>query len=470
MVPINRWRPEAPDLMDWLLLAEAIAFLGFLMLSAFFSASETALTSISKFHAKKITPNGNGTSPLDVWIQDPNRILATLLVGNNIANVGASILAAFIAETLFSRAGLPQYRGIAGFTAFAFTTSSLLIFGEIIPKIYAKQHSERVASRVILYLNLFYSFPLKPFIRFFLGISNFVVRFFGGKTSAEGPFLTQDDIKTLIEVSQKEGVLEEEEREMIHSIIEFGDTIAKEVMVPRTDMVRLNVNTKLRESLETAVAAGHSRIPVYEERIDNIIGILYVKDLLAYWHRALKEADDTQVHNGVSPGMEERFDLRSLLRNPVYVPETKKVSELLHEFQQQRTHMAIVVDEYGGTAGLITIEDVLEEIVGEIHDEYDREGALYRQLAEDRYEVDARISLFDLKEELEIDLPEGEDFETLSGFISSVAGCVPEVGEVITWERYKMTILEGDERRITRVRIDREPQQNLATNASDSIS
>jgi len=447
--------------MDPTLVVEVASFLVFLLLSAFFSSSETALTSMSKLHARKLRENDSAVSPLDVWIEDPNRILATLLVGNNIANVGASILAAFIVARLFENFGLAHYQGVAGLVAFVGTTSALLVFGEIIPKIYAKQHPEKLAPRAARLLNLLYAFPLKPVILFFLSVSNTVVRLFGGEASKEGPFLTQDDIKLLIEVSEKEGVLEEEEREMIHSIIEFGDTIAKEVMVPRTAMVRLEADATLEQSLEIAEAAGHSRIPVYEERIDNIIGILYAKDLLTYWHRAQKAKAGLAAGEGSAAGVEEHFDLRTLVRPPTFVPETKRVSDLLRDFRQKRTHMAIVVDEYGGTAGLVTIEDVLEEIVGEIQDEYDREGELYRPLGDDRYEVDTRISLSDLEHELGVVLPEGEDFETLSGFISSIAGRVPEVGETVVYEDYQMTILEGDERRVSRVRLEKRRREDL---------
>ncbi len=447
--------------MDPTLALEVVFFLVFLCLSAFFSSSETALTSITKLHVKKLRENGVQVSKLDIWIHNPNRILATLLVGNNIANVGAAILAAFIAADLFEKAGLAEYQGLAGFVAFVGTTSALLVFGEIIPKIYAKHQAEKVAPRVIGFLNLLYTFPLKPVITLFLGLSNTVLRLCGGETSKEGPFLTQDDIRLLIEVSEKEGVLEQEEREMIHSIIEFGDTITKEVMVPRTDMVRLGADATLEESLKAVVAAGHSRIPVYEERIDNIIGILYAKDLLAYWHRAQGKMAKPLDSKGVSPETEEPFDLHPLLRPPTFVPETKRVSELLREFRQKRIHMAIVVDEYGGTAGLVTIEDVLEEIVGEIQDEYDREGALYRKLEENRFEVDTRISLSELEDELNVVLPEGEDFETLSGFISAVAGHVPEAGEVIAYKDYRMTVLEGDKRRVSRVRLEKHPQKDL---------
>jgi CBS domain containing-hemolysin-like protein len=435
------------------LIIELVSFCFFLLLSAFFSSSETALTSITKLHVKRLSEKENRVSPLDVWVRDPNRILATLLVGNNVANVGASVLAAFFTEDLFIIAGLERWSGLAGLAAFVGTTTALLIFGEIIPKIYAKHHSERLATRVIQPLNMLYSFPFKPVIAMSLSVSNTVIRLFGGETSKKGPFLTEDDIKILIEVSEKEGVLEEDEREMIHSIIELGDTIVKEVMVPRTDIVRLDVDASIQESLNTVVAAGHSRIPVYDDRIDNIVGILYAKDLLAYWQRIQKDARQGEKESVLLEQMNGNFTLRSFLRPPTFVPETKKASEMLKEFQQHRTHMAIVVDEYGGTAGLVTIEDVLEEIVGEIQDEYDTEGAMYTKVDEDVFEVDARISLTDLADELKIVFPEDEDFETLSGFISSIAGRVPRVGEKIDFEGNRITILDGDERHVQRVRI-----------------
>ena len=402
--------------------------------------------------------DGDKTSPLKEWVQNPNRILATLLVGNNIANVGASIVAAYIASQIF-----PEEKGLASFLAFTGTTSSLLIFGEIIPKILAKMHFESWAPKVIRPLILLHK-PFYPIIWVCLSLSNLVIRIFGGGKNKKEPFMTEDDVKLLIEVSEREGVLEEDERLMIHSIIEFGDTIAKEVMVPRTDMVRLKATAGLKESLELVVGAGHSRIPVYDERIDNIIGVLYAKDLLAYWHQTHPKAVEKP---GELNGLDTQFNLRDLLRPPTFVPETKKLSELLREFQQQRTHIAIVVDEYGGTAGLLTIEDVLEEIVGEIRDEHDNEADRYRIVGENRWDVDARITLSDLEYELKLKLPEGEDFETLSGLISSIAGRVPEVGESIEHEDFRMTVLEGDERHVKRIRLEQLPARKFADNSDD---
>jgi putative hemolysin len=454
--------------MDLTLVVELIAFVIFLMMSAFFSSSETALTSITKFRIKSLGTDEDGSSPLDIWLHDPNRILATLLVGNNIANVGASILSAFIFKDLIMLAGYPEYEGIAGIGAFITTTVSLLIFGEIIPKIYAKQHSDRMAPRVIVYLNALYTFPIKPVVLVCVSLSNAFIKIAGGETSKEGPFLTEDDVRLLLEMSEREGVLEEEERVMIDSIIEFRDTIAKEVMVPRTDMVRLEVTASLEESLKLVVRAGHSRIPIFEEKIDNIIGILYAKDLLAVWHKELEKAGAITASNGMPPDMGKSFNLRKLLRPATFVPETKKVSELLREFQQHRFHMAVVVDEYGGTSGLVTIEDIVEEIVGEIQDEYDREGDLYRKTDDKTWEVDARMNLSDLREELEVDLPEGGDFDTLSGLISSIAGRVPLVGEAVIHKNWKMTVLSGDERHVEWVRIEYFEGDPVSTNTKAS--
>jgi len=440
-----------------------ILFVLFLGLSAFFSSSETAITSISKLHVEKLLEGGRKDSPLSLWLKDPNRILATLLVGNNIANVGASIVAAYIAAQVF-----PEDKGLAGFVAFTGTTGTLLIFGEIIPKIVAKMHFEAIAPRVIRPLNLLH-FPFAPIIWVCLSLSNLVIRLLGGGPNRKAPFMTEDDVKLMIEVSEREGVLEEDEREMIHSIIEFGDTIAKEVMVPRTDMIRLQAGASLKESLRVTVAAGHSRIPVYEDRIDNIVGILYAKDLLAYWHKMHQAADGGAVHSDLN-GLEKDFNLKQLLREPTYVPETKKLSELLKEFQQERTHIAIVVDEYGGTAGLVTIEDVLEEIVGEIRDEHDVEGERYRTVGENRWEIDGRMTLSDLEYELEIELPEGQDFETVSGLVSAITGRVPEVGESMEYEGYRLTVLDGDERHVKRVCLERleEPKASKPLDAESS--
>lgn len=419
---------------------QLIVFFICLVISAFFSGSETALTSMTKIRIKRLFSEGEATyRKLEPWLLEPNRFLATILVGNNFVNILASVLAANICESImlnyFSLSASVAYGSTL---AVAITTFLLLVFGEIVPKTYCKEHAVRISQFAIGPLNALYK-VLRPLIAFFLFISNTVIRIFGGPKIKEVPILTENDIRTLIEISEREGVLEEEEREMIHSIIDFGDLHVKEIMTPRVDFQAISSDLTLEEVREEAIKHGHSRIPVYEQDLDRIIGILFVKDLL-------------RVDNENTV-----FNIKDIIRPVLFVPKTKKVSDLLKTFQKEKNHMAIVVDEYGLTAGLVTIEDALEEIVGDIQDEYDEELPEYEVHDDGTIVTYAKINLDELGDILNIDFPE-EDVETLGGFITTVSGTVPGVGEEVHYKDITFIILESDERRIEQVKIIRQEQ------------
>jgi len=248
---------------------------------------------------------------------------------------------------------------------------------------------------------------------------------------------TPSELRELIEASEENGTLEEGDRELITSIFEFRDTIVREVMVPRVDMVCLETDTLLVEARRLVVEKGHSRIPVYRDSLDQIEGVLYAKDLLAFMEKG--PLGERTVNEAV--------------HEPMFVPETKRVAELLREFQKQRLHIAIVVDEYGGTAGLVTIEDLLEEIVGEIQDEYDTEPALYEPDGQGGFIVDAKMPIGEIEDELDIVLPEVEEYDTLGGFIFTRLGKVPQAGETLNENGVEITVLDADERRINKVRL-----------------
>jgi len=257
--------------------------------------------------------------------------------------------------------------------------------------------------------------------------------------------ITEEDLITLIDAGKDEGVIEEEENEMIRNIFEFSDTMVKEVMIPRVDMACISSDTRLGSILRLIKKMGHSRIPVYEETIDNIIGILYAKDLLGIYQQWYTS--------------KERFDLKGIIRETYFVPENKKIDELLDIFQKDRIQIAIAIDEYGGTAGLITMEDVVEEVVGEIIDEYDKEIKLFEIAEDNAVIVDAIISIDDINEILKIEIPEN-GFETLGGFIFDLLGRVPEKGEKIKYQNCQMIIEQVVKNRIRRVKIIKELPQN----------
>jgi CBS domain containing-hemolysin-like protein len=250
--------------------------------------------------------------------------------------------------------------------------------------------------------------------------------------------LNYESLRFLLKAGEEEGVIEREEQAMIASIFEFGETLVREVMVPRIDIVAIDAETSLEEAVKVILEAGHSRIPVYRENIDNIIGLLYAKDLLQYFAEGRTDVDITKI-----------------LRPAYFVPETKKVDELLQELQQRRVHMAIVVDEYGGTAGLVTIEDLLEEIVGEIQDEYDAEEPLVEEVNENEFVFNARVDLDEVNKRLRVELP-NEGGDTLGGFIYSQLGRVPRPGEVISFNGLTLEVLTVEGQRIGRVRVRRE--------------
>lgn len=259
---------------------------------------------------------------------------------------------------------------------------------------------------------------------------------FAASASVSSAYITEEEIKTLVDAGSEEGVIEDEEKEMIYSVLQFNDKVVRELMVPRIDIVGLSAETSLEGALQVAVAEGHSRIPVYEGTIDHIIGVLYAKDLLT----RLDEAN-------------RQRPVREIMRPAYFVPESKRASELLEELQRQKVHMAIVIDEYGGTAGLITIEDLLEEIVGEIQDEYDpEEEAEYQQIGADEYRFDAGIHLVEVNELLDVELST-EESDTLGGYIFSVLGKVPQVGETFERDGLRFTVESLEGRRIEWVRV-----------------
>ena len=410
-----------------------ISILVLLFFSAFFSASETALTALGKLRIKTLLEKeGEKAKGIGLWASDPNRFLATILVGNNVANIGASVLAAFIAMRILQ----DEFTAKIAWSVTGVMTFIILTFCELIPKTFARENAEEIALKTIGFLRGL-SFILSPFIKLLLYISRGTLKIFGRKVAKPGLFMTEEEIKTLIGIGEEEGVLEEEEREMIESIFEFGDTKVQEVMIPRTEMVCVEINAKLEDILALLMKVGYSRIPVYEDKAENIIGLLYAKDLLRFRGKHQEEA----------------LVLKDLMRQPYFIPETKKVNELLREFQRNKIHMAIVVDEYGGVAGIITLEDLIEEIVGEIEDEYDTGREEIEYLEGGDVLVNAGIDIGELNEELGISLPEEEGIETLAGFITNLLGRVPPSGEVIEHENLKLCVVEATKRRIGRVKI-----------------
>jgi putative hemolysin len=410
--------------LAWRLIVLALL----LVAAAFLSAAEISLVSVNRFRIRSLREEGNRRAEkLDKLLAYPNRFLSTILMLTLLVQVGASAIATGLALNF----GLPVATAIAT----GVMTFLIFIFSEMAPKTYATNHQERVAMAVAPTVNLL-SVIFYPLVRVLILVSNGVIRIFGGKTIKEGPFVTEGDIKALVSAAEEQDVIEEEEKKLIHSIFEFGDTLVREVMIPRTDMIMLEEESNLEEALEIILSSGFSRIPVFKKDFDHIVGVLYAKDLLPYLKRG--ESD-------VRP--------RDFLREAYYVPETKRVSELLTELRTLTIHMAIVLDEYGGTAGLVTIEDMLEEIVGEIFDEYDSAMELYESLGSGKYTFDARISIDDLNELLCTDLPANE-WDTLGGLMYNLMGKIPKQGEAVEFEGMRLTAQKVVGRRIYKVLLE----------------
>jgi CBS domain containing-hemolysin-like protein len=355
--------------------------------------------------------------------------MTSILIGNTIVLLAADSLATL----LFVHVGVPQ----PALVSTVVMTILLLAFGEIIPKTIAVTNNERWSLRLAPVVEKL-AWVMTPINVAFLFFTNFVVRLFGVHPTPHGPFVTEDDIKNLVNVGVEQKVLEEQEREMIHSIIQFGDTIVREVMTPRPDMVAIDVIASARRALDLVIADGYSKLPVFEDTIDNVIGVVHDRELLI----------------SLSNGTLAQTPIRALMRPVTLVPESKRVSEMLREMQRGKFSLAIVVDEYGGTSGLVTMEDLLEEIVGEIRDEHDEgEEEAIRRIGADEAIVDAGTNIEDVNAELDIDLPH-EEFETIGGFTVGLFGRLPREGEEIdAGESVRLRVDRTRGRRILSVRV-----------------
>ncbi|MCK5738359.1 HlyC/CorC family transporter, partial [bacterium] len=416
---------------------KSILFILFLVLSAFFSGSETALFSLSKLKLQHLRDLDNPAAKRVLkLLEQPQHLLITILTGNTLVNVSASTIAALLTADLCLYLGISHH--VAIILEIGVMVGLLLILGEITPKFIAIKNAVQFSQRISALLT-FFSYLLLPVTWVLVQFNTVLARNLGVKEI--GVFFSQDELKTLIEVSEQKGAIEEDEKEMIHSIFEFGQTSVREVMVPRIDMVCVETGTHIEELISIINTRGKTRIPLFRDRIDNILGIVHAKDLLPY----------------ISPNPEQLstqpIDLLKLARPVQFVPENKKIDDLLRDFQRDKIHLAIVVDEYGGTAGLVTLEDIIEEIVGEIQDEYDFEGPLIRKLDNNTYTVDGKTNVSELEEILEIPFPTSESYDTVAGLIFDHTGYVPKEKEVIEFEYFDTEIEKIDRNRIVMVKL-----------------
>ncbi|MEK9138692.1 MAG: hemolysin family protein [Bacteroidota bacterium] len=422
---------------------EALGVVLLILLIGFFSASEVAVVSTRKSRMQELAEEGNRNAAIVLQFQkNPEQFLATIHVGiisslSLASGLGGILGFQYLVPALQSSetAWIREWSSwislgimVAGIGAF------VVVFGELVPKSLSLRFAEAVALRVATPLSVFaviFRYPVK-LLTF---ASNLFLMPFKDKTTFMESRISEEEFKLILEEGKKSGVIDKTEHELIESIFEFTDTTAKEVMIPRPDVVALNITMPRDKIVKIVLEEGYSRMPVYRDTIDNIIGVVYTKDLLG-----LLEYRDLII-------------LEDIIRPAYFIPETKRISQLMKELQERKLHMAVVIDEFGGTEGIVTMEDILEEIVGEIHDEYDEELKDVESSTDGSFLVNARMSVKDFNERFLASVPEADEYDTLSGFLNKLAGRIPDLNEELKTESLSFTIVKKSQRRIRQVKV-----------------
>lgn len=407
------------------LLWRLLALPALLVLSGFFSGSETALLSLDKLRVRLLQQQGRrGADKLAKLLDNPDRLLSGILVGNNLINIAASVIATGLFIGYFGEQG--------EWLTVIILTPILLIFAEVCPKTYAAQYPEKMSFFVLNPIRLVI-WLLAPVIYVVSTLSRLLTSFFRGE-DAEGLSVSEDEIRAIIEVGEESGVVAADQRRMLHGIFDLSETRVRDVMIPRTEVVGIDISASFQEVLDLIRSDNHSRFPVFSDSLDSVVGVVHSKEVFDYIDRT------------------EDFSLRDLCRKPYFVPESKRIAVLLQSFRQQHQHLAMVVDEYGGVEGIVTLEDVVEEIVGEIHDEYDIEEIDFRQLAPGRFLVDGAVSLRTVNRHFGLDLPE-DHVTTLAGYLLRIMGKIPSEGESFEENGVIFRVKRMEDRRIEEVEM-----------------
>ena len=417
------------------------------LLEGIFVASEIALVSIRRSRVEQLIDEGNhGARRVRRLLDNPGRFLAVAQIGLTFLGFFASAFAAVslvdgLAELLGRFQPLHDSSRVLALIAVTVILSMFtIVFGELVPKTLALAYPERFALTLAQPIDLLGRL-FGPLVAFLTGVTRAITRPFGADVSRAAQ-ITADELKLIIERGGQQGILEAEEEQMINAVIELGDRRLHEVMVPRIDIVALSATASLETAVDMIVEEGHSRVPVYQESIDEVVGILYAKDLLPF------------LNSSSGP----RPTVRSIMRAPLFAPESMSIDDLLHDFQRKKVHIAIVLDEYGGTAGLVTIEDLLEEIVGEIQDEYDVEEPMIVRLSEVELRIDGRVDVDELADlfDMSIELEDEDEYDTVGGLVFHRIGRVPVPGDQIEVDGLRLTVETTDGRRVGKVLVVRE--------------
>lgn len=398
-----------------------------LIISAFLSASETSFFNLKKY--EKVNKE------VKKLLDKPRELLTFILIGNTLANIAIGSIAANYTINVLSANITHIKKENLLFMEVIFITLIILIFGEIIPKTFAVNRSiyfSNLMSMPIIFLLKFF----KPVFIIFYKISDFIIRI--NPFTKEKTFDTEEELIMLTELVEKEGTIQETESNMIRSVFQFDDKLVKEILTPRVDIVGINSTASLDNAMDLITNKKVSKIPVYKETIDNILGILYAKDIIPYLM-----------------GSRPKINLVNLSREPLFVPETKPIDDLLDDFKNKKRNIAIAVDEWGGTSGLVTLEDVIEEVVGEISDPYDNEEYSFREISDGHYVVEGAIKIYDLEENIDIKFPDIREYDTLAGYILDSIGDIPKEGEKVRYEYYLFKVIKLKRNRIDKVEIKR---------------
>lgn len=414
-----------------------------LALSAFFSATETAMTSISNLKAKHLQETqGRSAKVLNLWLKSPNRVLASILIGNNLVNIFASI---WVENVVSEKIGKSYFLVVTAFMTFV-----IVIFAEIIPKTFGKNYAVKFAIPAMYVYQVIY-FILYPVTYVVYSFSQAVTMFFKKKSSKKDPQITEEELEFLINVGEKEGILEEQKHDMLSGIFGLGDTVVREIMVHRTDITAIPKSTLILDAADYFKKTGYSRLPIYDEKVDNIVGFIHIKDVLFF----LKE-------NYRNPNHLQRTVLE-IKHDVKFVPESKPYDDLFQEMRRNRTHMVIVLDEYGGTSGLVTMEDIFEEVVGEVRDEFDNEEDAVRPTDNpNKFLVDCKINIEDFCDFFDITLSDllqeesNSEFDTLAGLILHALGQIPKIGDRLNLGKLAIEVIEIKRRRLKKVIVTRE--------------
>ena len=441
------------------ILFDLLLLVFFTLMNAYFAGAEMAVVSVNKNRIRSLAEDGNKRAKIiEGLFEDSTKFLSTIQVAITFAGFYSSASAASsIAPVLgswMSEAGIPYSGAIAHNGVTLVLMFFNLVFGELVPKRIALQKAEAFSMLTVMPIH-YISIILSPFIRLLSVSTKLVLRILRMKTEDQEEAVTEEEIKALLKMGNESGTFDDDEREMIDSVFAFDDRTAREIMVPRRDVVTLDIGEPFEELIDEILETRHNRIPVYEENIDNIIGVLHVKDVMIELRR-----------NCNSP---EKMNIREMLHEPFFVPETKEADELFRNMQETRHHMAILVDEYGGFSGIVTIEDLVEEIMGDINEEYEEVIPEIEPVTEDEYSLDGGLLIDDLNEELDLKL-ETENYDTLSGYLIEKLGHIPskEDRDVIEVDNLVFTVEEVKDNRISRVRLKMLPKQEAEHEEEES--